>query len=157
MLLNGSRIFVTRFVLIGGILLMIGMSGGCSKGTARPDAVKVAGKVTTADGAPVSGVQLILAPDNGIMLDTAAFDLDPEGHFEGQALPGSYGYYFVPLDVKMSENGGPADKNEAKKLHDSTIALNKLVPPALRAGEKNGTKGKVQVTPGAEIALVLSK
>lgn len=155
MMLKGDGFPVTTFILIGGILLLNGIIGGCNKG-ASPKPVRIAGTVTTSDGAPVSGVRLILNPDSGNVLSTAEFDLDPAGHFEGEALPGSYGYYFAPVNVERGDNGSPVSKAEAKKFNESHQSLNKLVPPAYRS-PPGGASGKVQLTAGAEIALVLTK
>lgn len=155
MLHKGGGIPVKSFVLIVGILLMSGVMGGCSKGP--PQAIQVAGTVTTSDGAPVSGVRLILTPDSGNILSQAEFTLDQEGHFEGQALPGSYGFYFVPVEVEREDSGKPANKTEAKKLEESNQSLNKLVPAGYRSPTGDGAKSAVQVTAGTEIALVLAK
>lgn len=155
MLLKEDGNAVTRFVFSVGILLIIGTICGCSE--EKPKPVQVVGTVTTASGVPVSGVRLILAPDSGNVLSTAEFSLDQEGRFEGQALTGSYGFYFLPVAVELNEsNGSPASKAEAKKLNDSHQSLNKLVPPAYRSPTVDGTKGTVKVTAGADIALVLS-
>lgn len=149
-LLKGAALVV---VLVGGFMLIKGMLGG---GDGAAKTVPIVGNVKTSGGAPVSGVRLILTADNGNVLSTFGFDLDQEGHFAGQAIPGAYKFYFGPVGVQRDEDDGrPVNQTEAKKLKDSTETLTKLIPPAYHSPSK--ANPKVQVTSGADVNLVLSK
>ena len=155
MLLKGHGIAVRTFVLIGGILLMTVAVGGCNSSEEKPEWVRIKGKVTTSDGAPINGVRLVLTPEGGDPLTaTADFQLDQTGSFEGAAVPGMYGYYFVPVAIETDDGGKPVNTTEAKKLRDSYQLLKKLVPPAYQSPN---TAATVNVTAEADIALTLSK
>jgi hypothetical protein len=121
------------------------------------DPVSVSGNVTNQNGKPVTGVRLILIPSDNSPTNTFGFDLDGEGHFKGQALPGRYTYYFATIAIERDEDDGrPVNKAEAKKLKVSTQSL-KTLPSAYYSAKGAGTDRVIELKSGTTLSLVVSK
>jgi hypothetical protein len=130
---------------------------GCSSSARKP--VSVAGIVKTSSGQLVTGVRLILEPVSEPKVGaTFGFDLDSEGRFAGDALPGTYIFYFATLSVERDDDNlsRPVNADEAKKLQVSGQALNKI-PAAYRTSKNAGEDRKVEVKSGATLTLTVSQ
>jgi hypothetical protein len=85
---------------------------GCGPGM-MADPVPVTGKATFADGKPVSGVILTLQPTRTGHL--TGFKLNADGTFQGDAVPGTYTYFF------NAESDDAAYKNIPEKFRSADL------------------------------------
>jgi hypothetical protein len=71
---------------------------GCGEPTVnRPEAIEVQGQVSSADGKPVTNVILRIQPveGNGFPVN---LKLDQNGGFKDKIVPGTYVYFFQPIE-----------------------------------------------------------
>jgi hypothetical protein len=139
--------------LFAGIAIILVCIPGCSNGK---EAVPVSGVVQTASGQPVAGVRLILEPvEEPKVGATFGFDLDGQGHFAGEAFPGTYTFYLSTVAVERDDDDGhPLGKEEAKKLRASRQRLMKL-PQVYYTAKNAGPDRNVEVKSGATLSLVV--
>lgn len=87
------------------LAVLAAFAAGCSSDPGlMPEAPKVTGKVTFADGTPVRHVQLVLQP-RGAGLAQVSPQLGADGEFSEKVHPGTYGFYFEVGNPKPSQRG----------------------------------------------------
>ena len=128
-------------------------SAGCSSGVVP---ISISGTVQTASGKPVTGVRLILEPTDGDKFAVVGFALDADGHFSGEALPGSYAFYLAPVSVERDDDDGhPVNAAESKKLKASNQVL-KGIPAAYRTAKGATGNRIVAISAGANLTLTVT-
>lgn len=81
-------------------LLLVALIGCSSATTKLADPVPISGTLTAADGQPVGNVLLMLQPTSaGFMVGC---EVDKEGKFTGEAVPGSYAW-FINKSAKATD------------------------------------------------------
>lgn len=104
------------------LILLVGLMSGCGyRPSMRAEPVDVRGKVTFADGSPVTGLVLAVQPTG--QGHPNGFALGAGGEFSGKLIPGTYIYYF------QVQGRTPAERQEAEanlkrvpaKYHDAHI------------------------------------
>jgi hypothetical protein len=138
---------------LAGLPILLVCIPGCSNARVS---VPISGVVQTASGQPVGGVRLILEPiEEPKAGATFGFDLDDEGHFAGEAFPGTYAFYLSTVAVERDDDDGhPLGAAEAKKLRASRQRLQKL-PQAYYTARNAGPDRNVEVKSGATLSLVV--
>jgi hypothetical protein len=132
------------------IVAALAAVAGCS---GRP--VSVSGTVKTKDAKPVTGVLLVLMPDDGAKSKIRSFQLDAQGGFQGEALPGSYTYYLSRMSVETNEDGLPVKKADVPIQKTYEQAYRK-VPMRYRTHDGAGPDRKVEVASGATLSLTVA-
>jgi hypothetical protein len=140
--------------LVAGVVLL----AGCSNAPGSREAVDVSGAVKTSAGEPVKGVRLILqSTTEGQAAATFGFDLEDNGHFEGEAYPGTYAFYLSTVDVELdNDEARPVNRAEAEKLKKSQQIL-QTYPPSYRTPRNIPSDHHVEVVEGHTLKLILVK
>lgn len=141
-----------------GFVAGVALLAGCSYAPAPREPVPVSGVVKTSAGKAVKGVRLILqSTTEGEAAATFGFDLDDNGHFEGQAYPGMYAFFLSTVDVELDHDGvRPANLAEAKMLKKSQQVLESY-PAFYRTPRNIPSDHQVEVVEGRALKLVVVK
>ena len=100
-----------RHIHLSFALLLVALIGCSSATTKMADPVPITGTLTSADGQPVGNVLLMLQPTvTGFMVGC---EVDKEGRFTGEAVPGSYAWF-----INRSAKATDADAALAKVKED---------------------------------------
>jgi hypothetical protein len=88
---------------------------GCAMGPGKVgEPLPVSGRVTFADGRPVTDVFLVLSPVEKGRPDN--LKLGADGSFSGSAVPGKYSFYFVPQTGKLAAMKGIPEKYRSHQI-----------------------------------------
>ena len=100
-----------RHIHLSFALLLVALIGCSSATTKMAEPVPISGSLTGADGQPVGNVLLMLQPTvTGFMVGC---EVDKEGRFTGEAVPGSYAWF-----INRSAKATDADAALAKVKED---------------------------------------
>lgn len=98
------------------LAMLAGLAGCDSKAGQRPEPVAIAGTVTFLNGAAVRDVNLHLQPQDNGSPNTLRVGVD--GSVKGEAIPGSYVFYFSPVEGKeVAFKAIPAKYHEPSADH----------------------------------------
>jgi hypothetical protein len=129
-------------LLVG--LLIVWTVAGCGK--SPPAAVAVKGRVSRADGKPVTNMLVTFTPrdeQNRATRPTAL--LDSNGRYEVKCVPGKYKVNLAPIPVQAG-GGSPAGSGDGSVGKVPTRGDLKPIPPKYRDAETS--PWEVIVTPG---------
>jgi hypothetical protein len=141
-----------------GFVAGLTLLAGCSHPPSSRETVDVSGGVRTSAGEPVTGVRLILqSTTEGEAAATFEFDLDENGHFEGEAFPGRYAFFLATVEIERDhDESRPANRAEAEKLKKSQQVL-QTYPVSYRTPRNIPADHHVEVVEGRALTLIVVK
>jgi hypothetical protein len=141
-----------------GLVLGWAWLAGCSQAPSPRETVDVSGVVKTSSGGPVKGVRLILqSTAGGEDAAVFGFDLENNGHFKGEAFPGTYAFFLSTVDVELDhDESQPANRAEAEKLKKSQQLL-ETYPASYRTHRNIPSDHHVEVVEGRALLLIIGK